>query len=147
MLSASAFRIGGLFMNIVVIDGQGGGIGKALVSLIKANIQNATVTAVGTNSWATIAMQKAGADKVATGENAVIVAARSADWIVGPVGIVVADALVGEVTPEMARAVGSSNAKKLLIPVNMCDTVVVGVPDLTVSTLVQQAVQRIAKDG
>ena len=67
-------------------------------------------------------MQKAGADKAATGENAVVVACRTADIVAGPVGIVVADALVGEVTPKMAAAVGSSSAKKVLIPVNMCDT-------------------------
>ena len=133
-------------MKIVVIDGQGGGIGRALVSGIKANVPDAVVTAVGTNTAATIAMQKAGADKAATGENAVVVAARDAEYIIGPVGIVVADALLGEVTPKMAQSVGSSNAKKLLVPVNMCDTIVVGVPDLNVSTLVSQTIQRIIQE-
>lgn len=133
-------------MKIVVIDGQGGGIGRALVSGIKANVPDAVVTAVGTNTAATIAMQKAGADKAATGENAVVVAARDAEYIIGPVGIVVADALLGEVTPKMAQAVGSSNARKLLVPVNMCDTIVVGVPDLNVSTLVSQTIQRIMQE-
>lgn len=133
-------------MKIVVIDGQGGGIGRALVSGIKANVPDAVVTAVGTNTAATIAMQKAGADKAATGENAVVVAARDAEYIIGPVGIVVADALLGEVTPKMAQSVGSSNAKKLLVPVNMCDTIVVGVPDLNVSTLVSQTIQRIMQE-
>ena len=134
-------------MKIVVIDGQGGGIGRALVSGIKANVPGCTLTAVGTNSAATIAMQKAGADKAATGENAVIVACRTADVIVGPVGIVVADALLGEVTPQMAQAVGSSTARKILIPVNMCDTIVVGVSEINVSSLVSQAVQRIMKEA
>ena len=133
-------------MKIVVIDGQGGGIGRALVSGIKANVPDAVVTAVGTNTAATIAMQKAGANKAATGENAVVVAARDAEYIIGPVGIVVADALLGEVTPKMAQSVGSSNAKKLLVPVNMCDTIVVGVPDLNVSTLVSQTIQRIMQE-
>ena len=133
-------------MKIVVIDGQGGGIGRALVSGIKANVPDCSVTAVGTNSAATIAMQKAGADRAATGENAAVVACRTADWIVGPVGIVVADALLGEVTPRMAQAVGSSTAKKILIPVNMCDTIVVGVSDLNVSALVFQAIQRMMKE-
>lgn len=133
-------------MKIVVIDGQGGGIGKALVAGLKANGINAEITAVGTNSLAAIAMQKAGADKAATGENAVVVACRTADIIAGPVGIVVADALVGEVTPQMAAAVGSSNAQKVLIPVNMCDTYVVGVQDTAVSNLVQLAVARILKE-
>lgn len=133
-------------MKIVVIDGQGGGIGKALVAGIKAEEKNAEIVAVGTNSLATLAMQKAGADKAATGENAVVVACRNADIIAGPVGIVVADALIGEVTAKMAAAVGSSSAKKILIPVNMCDTFVVGVNDTAVSSLVSMAVLRILKE-
>jgi len=80
-------------MNILVIDAQGGGIGKQLVSAIKENIQGAVVTAVGTNSAAASAMLKAGADNAATGENAVVVNSRKADVIVGPIGIVIADAL------------------------------------------------------
>ena len=133
-------------MKIVVIDGQGGGIGKTLVAGLKANQVNCEITAVGTNSLATLAMQKAGADKAATGENAVLVACRTADVMAGPVGIVGADALIGEVTPKMAAAVGSSSAKKILIPVNMCDTFVVGVQDTAVSNLVQLAVARILKE-
>lgn len=133
-------------MKIVVIDGQGGGIGKTLVAGLKASQVNCEITAVGTNSLATLAMQKAGADKAATGENAVLVACRTADVIAGPVGIVVADALIGEVTPKMAAAVGSSSAKKILIPVNMCDTFVVGVQETAVSSLVQLAVARILKE-
>ncbi|MBQ6715623.1 MAG: DUF3842 family protein [Clostridia bacterium] len=133
-------------MKIVVIDGQGGGIGKALVAGIKAEEKNAEIVAVGTNSLATLAMQKAGADKAATGENAVVVACRNADIIAGPVGIVVADALIGEVTAKMAAAVGSSSAKKILIPVNMCDTFVVGVNDTAVSSLVSIAVLRIMNE-
>lgn len=126
-----------------MIDGQGGGIGKALVSGIKQNLPQSVVTAIGTNSAATVNMQKAGADKAATGENAVIVACRRADVIIGPVGIVVADALLGEVTPKMAQAVGSANAKKILIPVNMCEIMIAGVPDTNVSTLVQRAIAMI----
>lgn len=133
-------------MKVLVIDGQGGGIGKTLVAGIKASGVKAEITAVGTNSLATIAMQKAGADKAATGENAVVVACRTADIVAGPVGIVVADALVGEVTPKMAAAVGSSSAKKVLIPVNMCDTYVVGVQETAVSNLVQLAVARIVRE-
>ena len=129
-----------------MIDGQGGGIGKALVAGIKAGGKHAEIVAVGTNSLATLAMQKAGADKAATGENAVVVACRNADIIAGPVGIVVADALIGEVTAKMAVAVGSSSAKKILIPVNMCDTFVVGVNDTAVSSLVSMAVLRIMNE-
>ena len=132
-------------MNIVVIDGQGGGIGRALTAGVKAAIPDCVLTAVGTNSAATVNMQKGGADRVATGENAVIVACRKADVIAGPVGIAIADALLGEVTPLMAQAVGSSNARKVLIPVNMCDIMIAGVSDLNVSTLVSKAVGMIAE--
>lgn len=105
-------------MNILVIDGQGGGIGKLLVSGIKSEYPDFFVTAVGANSIATSAMLKAGADAAATGENAVCVGCRKADVIAGPVGIVIADALLGEITPKMATAIGQSDAKRVLVPVN-----------------------------
>lgn len=130
-------------MNILVIDAQGGGIGRQLVTAIKLRLPEVEVTAVGTNSVATSAMLKAGADNAATGENAVIVGCRKADVIVGPVGIVIADALLGEVTPQMAVAVGQSAAKRILIPVNHCDNIVVGVPDLATGRLIQAAVEEI----
>lgn len=114
-------------MKVLVIDGQGGGIGKLLVAGIKSEYPDFFVTAVGANSIATSAMLKAGADAAATGENAVLVGCRRADVIAGPVGIVVADSLLGEITPEMARAIGQSNVKRVLIPVNHCDNIVVGV--------------------
>lgn len=118
-------------------------MGKQLVASIKANFPQHTVTAVGTNGMATAAMLKAGADSSATGENPVIVACRKADIIVGPVGIVIADAITGEVTPAMAKAVGQSNAKRILIPVNHCDNIVVGVTELSMSRLVEQAMEQI----
>jgi hypothetical protein len=127
-------------MNILVIDAQGGGIGRQIVSAIKQDIPAATVTAVGTNSVATAVMLKAGADRAATGENAVVVGCRQADIIIGPIGIVIADSLWGEITPPMATAVGQSNAKRILIPVNHCDNIIVGVPDLNVGKLVQNAI-------
>ena len=130
-------------MNILVIDAQGGGIGKQLVAAIKQNIPNAVVTAVGTNSTATAAMLKAGADFGATGENAVVGGCRKADVIAGPIGIVIADALFGEVTPRMAQAVGQSAAKRILIPISHCDNIVVGVGDLSLSAMIQSAVQVI----
>lgn len=132
-------------MNILVIDAQGGGIGKQLVSSIKANMPHATVTAVGTNSTATSAMLKAGADHVATGENAVVVNSRNADVIVGPIGIVIADALLGEVTPNMANAVAQSTAKRILIPINHCDNIVVGVSDLNIGKLIQDVLCELNK--
>lgn len=132
-------------MNILVIDAQGGGIGRQMVGAIKQSLPAAQITAVGTNSAATAAMLKAGADNAATGENAVVVGCRKADVIVGPVGIVIADALWGEVTPKMAVAVGQSAAKRILIPINHCDNIVVGVPDLAVGKLIQAAVEEIKR--
>lgn len=130
-------------MNILVIDAQGGGVGKQLVTTIKQILPNVLVTAVGTNSAATSAMLKAGADNAATGENAVVVACRKADVIVGPMGIVIADSLLGEITPIMAAAVGQSRAKRILIPFNHCDTILVGVSDFNIGKLVQTAVTEI----
>lgn len=125
-------------MKILVIDAQGGGIGKQLITAIKKkNYQNVTVTAIGTNSVATGAMLKAGADIAATGENPVIVNCRSADVIIGPIGIVIADALYGEITPEMAKAVAQSPARRLLLPVNKCDNIIIGVDDLSLSHLIE----------
>ena len=132
-------------MNILIIDAQGGGIGKQLVSAVKKNIPEAVVTAVGTNSAATSAMIKAGADNVATGENAVIVNSRRADVIIGPIGIVIADALLGEITPAMAKAVAQSSAKRILIPVNHCDNIVVGVDDLNIGKLIQNVIDEFHK--
>lgn len=130
-------------MNILVIDSQGGGMGRQLVTAIKGNFPDFTVTAVGTNATATAAMLRAGADKGATGENPVIVSCRDADMIVGPVGIVIADAMMGEITPAMAAAVGQSRAKRLLIPVNHCDNIVIGISELSMSRLVEQTVEQI----
>lgn len=132
-------------MNILVIDAQGGGIGKQLISAIKQYISNVSITAVGTNSAATSAMMKAGADNAATGENAVIVACRKADLIVGPIGIVIADSLMGEITPAMAAAVGQSNAKRILIPFNHCSNIIVGISDYSTGRLIQAAVEEIRK--
>lgn len=130
-------------MNVLVVDAQGGGIGRQLVAAIRQNIANAVVTAVGTNSMATSAMLREGADHAATGENAVLVGARNADIIVGPVGIVIADSLFGEITPAMAAAIGQSRAKRVLIPVSHCDNIVAGVPETSIASLVQDAVDRI----
>ena len=127
-------------MQILVIDAQGGGIGRQLVSGLRQAVPDAEITAVGTNSAATAAMHRAGADHAATGENAVVVACRKADIIVGPIGIVIADSLFGEITPVMAAAVGQSSAKRVLIPFNHCDNILVGVPNTSVSALLQEAV-------
>lgn len=127
-------------MNILVIDAQGGGIGRQVVTAVRKTFPQQHITAVGTNSAATSAMLKAGADDAATGENAVMVCCRTADVIIGPVGIVIADALLGEVTPKMAVAVGQSRAKRILIPVNHCDNYIAGVGDLSMTGLIESVV-------
>lgn len=136
---------GGNLMDILVIDAQGGGIGRQIVAALKKNFTGQTVTAAGTNSAATSAMLKAGADRGATGENAIAVCSRKADVIIGPVGIVIADSLLGEITPGMAVAVGRSSAKRILIPVNHCDNYIVGVPDLTMAKLIEGVVKEIGR--
>ena len=128
---------------VLVIDGQGGGLGRQLVSALAAACPEAELTAVGTNSLAANAMLKAGASRAATGENAVVVNCRHADVIVGPIGIVIADALLGEITPAMAAAVCQSRAKRVLVPINHCENYVVGVPDQPVSQLVAAAAQKV----
>ena len=127
----------------VIIDGQGGKIGSLLVSRLKSQAGRIELYAIGTNSIATSAMLKAGADFGATGENPVVVNCRDADIIVGPVGIVVADSLVGEITPAMAAAAGQSGAQKVLLPVNRCNNHIVGVRDLPLSDLIEAAVNYI----
>ena len=133
-------------MNILVIDAQGGGIGRQVITAVRKAYPEVWVTAVGTNSTATAAMLKAGANEAATGENAVVVCCRKADVIIGPVGIVIADALLGEITPAMSAAIGQSNAKKLLIPVNHCNNIVVGVADLSMQKLVDAVVQELGRN-
>ena len=128
---------------VLVIDGQGGGLGRQLVSALAAACPEAELTAVGTNSLAANAMLKAGASRAATVENAVVVNCRRADVIVGHIGIVIADALLGEITPAMAAAVCQSGAKRVLVPINHCENYVVGVPDQPVSQLVAAAAQKV----
>lgn len=132
-----------IVMNIVVIDSQGGGIGRQVVSSIKAELPEQHVIAIGTNAQATAAMLKAGADQGASGENPVIVACRIADIIIGPIGIVIADSMMGEVSPAMALAVCQSKARRILIPVNHCDNIVVGVGDLSLTRLIREVIDRI----
>ena len=129
---------------IVVIDGQGGKIGAQLIDAIRERSEDAEIVAVGTNSIATSNMLRSGPDAAATGENPVIVACRDADVIAGPIGIVIADALYGEVTPAMALAVGQSRADRVLIPVNKCGSMVGGVGDVPMAALIREAADCIA---
>lgn len=130
---------------ILVIDGQGGQLGSQTVKELLAKFSDIQITAVGTNAAATASMMKAGASKAATGENPVIVACRKADIIIGPIGIVIADALMGEVTPAMAVAVGQSDAARILIPMNKCENMVAGVSNLSTSVLIQDAVSKVGQ--
>jgi len=130
-------------LNILIIDGQGGHLGSQIIKAVISRYPDADLTAIGTNAAATTAMVKAGAKKAATGENPVVVACRKADVIIGPIGIVIADSLYGEITPTMAVAVGQSNASKILIPVNKCENLVAGVPNLTVSSLIEDTLLKL----
>lgn len=130
-------------MHILIIDGQGGKIGKLLIEGVREKLPKAEITAIGTNSIATSNMLKANPDNAATGANPVIVASRTADIIAGPIGIVIADSLIGEITSDMAVAVGTSKAKKVLIPLNKCDNLVAGVRPLSMNELVANAVEQI----
>ena len=132
-------------MRILVIDAQGGGLGKQIVSRIRETNSDYHITAVGTNTEATNAMRKAGADIAATGENAVIVNSRNADVICGPIGIVIADSLYGEITPEMAMAVAQSSATRLLIPINRCENIIIGVEKPNLSNMVDLLVKQITE--
>jgi hypothetical protein len=132
-------------MKILVIDGQGGGLGAGLVKAVKEEYGDAEVTAVGTNSVATQAMLKAGADIGVTGENAVVVNAARTDAILGPIGIVIADSLYGEITPRMAQAVADSPAKRILIPFSRCGSVIVGVREQSMARFIAEAVAQLAE--
>ena len=131
-------------MKIVVIDGQGGRLGCLLVERVKVRLPQAQVYALGTNSAATAAMLRAGADFGATGENPVVRGVADADGVLGPVGVVVANAILGEVTPAMAGAVGSCRARKSLVPMNSCGVTVAGVEDLPLPAYAAQAVEALA---
>lgn len=130
-------------MNILVIDGQGGQLGGQIIKTLKTQFTEVDITAVGTNATATSAMLKAGASRAATGENPVVVACRKADVIIGPIGIVIADAMFGEITPQMAVAIGQADATRILLPVNKCDNLIAGVPDLSMNTLIEDVVARV----
>ena len=130
-------------MNVVIIDGQGGQLGAQLVKEIITRFPDENILAIGTNAVATASMLKAGAKQAATGENPVLVACRKADVIMGPVGIVIADALLGEVTHKMAAATGSADAVRILIPMNKCDNMIAGVTNLNTASLIADAMEKL----
>ena len=130
-------------MNILIIDGQGGQLGAQMVKEITVQFTEAELVCVGTNAMASSAMLKAGAKRVATGENPVAVACRKADVIIGPIGIVIADSLMGEVTPQMALAVAQADAVRILIPMNKCDNLVAGVGNSNTRILIEDALAKL----
>ena len=130
-------------MNILVIDGQGGQLGGQIIKSLKNNFEDMNIIAVGTNATATATMLKAGASQAATGENPVVVACRKADIIIGPIGIVIADSMIGEITPQMAVAVGQAEATRILLPMNKCDNLVAGVADITMTAIVEDAIGKV----
>ncbi|MCL2373642.1 MAG: DUF3842 family protein [Treponema sp.] len=134
-------------MNILVIDGMGGGIGKAVIEHIKGQIAGAEITAVGTNSAATSAMIKAGAGCGATGENAIIYNCARADFIIGAIGIIFANSLHGEISPKMAQAVSSSPAHKILLPIEKCNVTVLGVDDKPIQSYMGEIVKKIKENA
>lgn len=130
---------------ILVVDGQGGKLGRQIINVIQETFSNVFIVAVGTNSIATANMMKAKVDVVATGENAIIHNSKIADIIVGPVGMVIADSFYGEITPAMAEAIGKSMAHRILIPINKCNNYVVGIENVTLTKMIESTVTEIAK--
>lgn len=132
-------------MSILVIDGQGGGVGRALIERLRARLPETEILAVGANAIATGTMLKAGATAAATGENAVRVCARSADVITGPIGIILADAMMGEITADMAAAVATARAHRVLVPVQRCATTIAGASGQSLQQLLDDAVEQVIK--
>lgn len=132
-------------IKILVIDGQGGKLGRQIIMSITEAISNVHITAVGTNAIATSNMIKAKVDVAVTGENAIIHNSKLADIIVGPIGIVVADSFYGEITPKMAEAIGLSHAYRVLLPMNKCNNIVVGIETITLTKLIELAVEEIKR--
>ena len=127
-------------MRILIIDGQGGRIGRGVAEAVLKELPGVEVDVIGTNAIATANMLKSGVTNAATGENPVVVMAPKADVIIGPVGIAVADSMMGEVTPAMAVAVGQSSAKKILIPMNRCDIMIAGVGEMPLSEMIRRVI-------
>lgn len=132
---------------LIVMDGQGGGIGRAIIRRLRdAFGEDVEILALGTNSVATSQMMKAGANRGATGENAIVRTAPEADIIIGPLGIIIANAMMGEVTPEMSKAIGSSKALKVLIPLTQERVEIMGLSGEPLPHLIDQIIE-IIKGG
>jgi acyl-coenzyme A synthetase/AMP-(fatty) acid ligase len=131
-------------MNILVIDGMGGGMGKSIIERLRSELLDVEIGAVGTNALATSNMMKAGANYGATGENAVLYNCTKADYIVGTMGIIIGNSMHGEISPRMAEAIASSPAHKILIPIDKCNVTVVGAAEKTIQAYMAE-IAEIAK--
>lgn len=136
---------------IAVIDGQGGSLGKTIIKRIKKEFPLIFVIALGTNALATSNMLSANPDAIATGENPVIVESRKANIIIGAIGIIIADSLHGEITSKMATSVGQSEAHKILIPINKCNTSIAGTQNIGLENLISNCMDllknQLIEDG
>lgn len=132
-------------MMILVVDGQGGGLGRLLVRELKGAFPQAEIAARRDEFHRRERHDEGRGGLRRHGENAVVVNCRHADIIVGAVGIVIADSMWGEITPRMAQAVGQSDARRVLIPINLCSNLVVGVAEMSMSKLVQAAVDTVRR--
>ena len=130
-------------MNLLIIDGQGGQLGAQLIKAVSSRFPDIEIMAVGTNATATSALLKAGVKQAATGENPVVVACRKADVIMGPIGIVIADAMLGEVTEKMAVAVGKADATRILIPINKCENLIAGIKEVSMAVMIEDALAKL----
>lgn len=128
---------------IMIVDAQGGGLGKQLITSIRMDFPEVRILAVGTNSAATSVMLRAGADEAATGENAARVASRKADVILGPIGMVIADAMLGEITPGIACTIAQAEARRIMIPFSNCDNYIAGVSDFSTGRLIADALKQL----
>lgn len=133
-------------MEVVVVDGQGGGIGKNIIQAIKEQLTDITVIGVGTNSIATTNLKKGGADIIATGENAVIYNVTHANIVIGPIGIAFANSMYGEITPRIAQAVSESEAMKYLIPISKCTAHVIGVETKSIPQYIDDLIMVLKKE-
>lgn len=133
-------------LTIMVVDAQGGGLGKQLITLIRKELPNVHIIAVGTNSVASSTMLRAGADEAATGENSVRVVSKKVDVIIGPVGMVIADAMLGEITRKMACAIAQSPAKRIMIPFNNCNNYIAGTSEISTGKLIADAVSKLKEE-
>ena len=132
-------------IDIVVIDGQGGGVGKVIVEAIKTHFPQYFVLGLGTNTVATNNLKKGGADAIATGENAIIYNVKKAHMIVGPIGICFANSMYGEISPKMANAISESEATKYLLPISKCQAIVIGVENKTINEYIDDFISLLKK--